>query len=476
MRVPADATRSRQLYRLTDQGHSQTLLLSDFGIGGRDRSWNAQAQNFIAANRQSLDAIAVEIALSPGPEQIALALRPAGVVGAVPLYAPHTRRIAGGVIVRPRYGWDGIGPLLELTGWATQPQLLDGPLVPGSAREIPPWVLAGPVLMRLAALVRELRRGFRVREQVRQAPRGQVLWPRYVSAHAGRGAFHQVPCRFSDLGPDELLRGYLRWGIEAIRRAVAAVAGVDAIARRLLEQADALLCVLSNSPPRAPNRHGLSALLAAGAMASEVLARGVEALGWIVDERGLAGHAASDGLAWALPMHRLFEHWVGTIVARWAAGFGAEVLFGDSEQTRVPLHWEARGHGSLSSLVPDIVVRDGDRVYVIDAKYKDHFEALDEERWWSLAEDLRAGHRHDVHQVLAYAGLFEAGAITAALVYPLRSQTWRRLAAAGRSVVRASLTSGGRPLNLALVGLPMQVPPGGDLAALAHTLDVLRDS
>ena len=56
MRVPAEATRPRQLYRLTDQGHAQTLLLSDFGIAGRDRSWNAQAQNFIAANRQSLDA------------------------------------------------------------------------------------------------------------------------------------------------------------------------------------------------------------------------------------------------------------------------------------------------------------------------------------------------------------------------------------------------------------------------------------
>jgi hypothetical protein len=260
-----------------------------------------------------------------------------------------------------------------------------------------------------------------------------VLWPRYVSAHAGRGAFHQVPCRFSDLGPDELLRGYLRWGIEAIRRAVAPAAGGDAIARGLLEQADALLCVLCDSPPRAPNRHALAALLGGGALSSRVLARGVEALGWIVDERGLGGHAATDGLSWSLPMHRLFEHWVGAVVTRWAAGFGAEVRLGDREQTRVPLHWDARGHGSLSSLVPDIVVRHGDRVHVIDAKYKDHFEALDEERWCSLAEELRAGHRHDVHQVLAYAGLFEAGAITAALVYPLRSQTWGRLAAAGES-------------------------------------------
>ena len=424
----------------------------------------------------SLDAIGVGIELSPDQDEIALMLRPAGIIGAVPLYAPHTRKVAGGVVVRPRFGWDGIGPLLEHVSWSAQPEILNIPLVPGSAREVPPWVLAGPVLMRLAALLRDLRRGFRMREQVRQMPRGQVLWPRYVSAYAGRGAFHQIPCRFSDLGPDRLLRGYLRWGIEAIRRAVAPFATTDAIARRLLQQADELLGMLDDSPIRVPDRQALRALLAASALASDALVRGVEALGWLVDERGLAGQAANNGLAWSLPMHQLFERWVGTVVQRWAAGFGGDVLVGESEQTRIPVHWHARGHGSLSSLVPDVVVRYGNHVHVIDAKYKDHFEALDGDRWRALAEELRAGHRHDVHQVLAYAGLFEAAVITAALVYPVQLATWRRLAGDGHSVVRATLTGGGRAVTLALIGLPMQLTPGQDIAALAQTLDVLRDA
>lgn len=52
-------------------------------------------------------------------------------VGAVPLRSPDTRKVAGGVVVRPRFGWNGIGPLLQQIGWVASPQVLEMPLVPG---------------------------------------------------------------------------------------------------------------------------------------------------------------------------------------------------------------------------------------------------------------------------------------------------------------------------------------------------------
>ena len=461
------------LYALTDQGAPKLLDLSDFAFGKRDRSWNNQAQNFIAANRPQLTALSVEAQLIADSDIIGLALRPGGVVGAVPLHAPDTRKIMGGVLVRPRFGWNGIGPLLDSVGWSAQPQILDFPLVPGSAREVPPWVLAGPVLNHLAALVKDLRRGFQTQEDIRQTPRGKILWQRYVGSQMTRGAYQRLPCRFPDLCVDLELRGYIRWGIEAVRRSLAPYSLVDVVARRLSDHAQELLFELKDAPARPPNRQMLDSLLHGTGPVSNKLALGLQALGWVVDERGLGGRSETDGLAWALPMHELFERWVEHVVRSWAWGFGGAVRTAHGQQTLLPIEWRRPGHGSLTSLIPDIVVRCADHVYVIDAKYKGHFQELDDTRWLALAEELREQHRHDIHQVLAYTSLFEAKTITAVLVYPMHPGTWQKLTATGRTVTTASIAAGGRAISLALVGVPITSMGANDVALIARTLDAL---
>jgi 5-methylcytosine-specific restriction endonuclease McrBC regulatory subunit McrC len=347
------------------------------------------------------------------------------------------------------------------------------PLVPGSAREVPPWVLAGPVLQRLADLIRELRRGFRMHEEVRETPRGQILWQRYVREQMVRGAFHQLPCRFPELGPDMLLRGYLRWGLESVHRSLTPFVAIDGIARRLAEQAEGLLQSLSDAAARPPDRNTLDRLARTLGLPSAALVRGLQALGWIVEERGLAGAAETDGLAWALPMHQLFERWVEHLVRGWARGFGGEVIVGRADETVVPIHWYSGTPGSMKSLVPDLVVRHQEDVYVIDAKYKGHFQELDDARWGDLADELREAHRHDVHQVLAYASLFEGARTTAVLVYPMHSVTWARLASHGRTFALADLTGGGRRVRLALAGVPVELPVGESPSSLSRAWNAL---
>ena len=421
-------------------------------------------------------ALDVQPELVAKTSEIALRLRPGGVVGAVPLRTPDTRKVAGGVVVRPRFGWEGIGPLLQQIGWVASPRVLEMPLVPGSAREVPPWVLAGPMLQRLASLLREIRKGFRMHEEVRQAPRGQILWQRYVTEQMSHGAFHQVPCRFPELGPDALLQGYLRWGLERVHRSLVPYAVADLIARRLVEQAEGLLHALKDTGARAPDRRTLDQLMRGVGLPSAVLQRGLQALGWIVDERGLAGAAETDGLAWALPMHELFERWVEHVARTWARGFGGQVLAGRADETVVPIEWARGAHGSLRSLVPDLVVRHQDHVYVIDAKYKGHFQELDDARWLAFSQELRDEHRHDLHQVLAYASLFEGAEITAVLVYPMFERTWSRLAEHRRTVTQASLAGGGRRVHLALAGIPVRLPETVSVSEVARSLDGLRAS
>lgn len=151
--LPEWQRRTTQLIRMADHGNPLRLEAEQFDIQGRDRSWNLFAQNFLSANQPSFSALDIAPSLVADSDRISLQLRPRGTIGAVPLRSPTTRKIIGGIVVRPRFGWNEIGPLLHQIGWTASPQLLELPLVPGAAKEVPPWVLAGPILQRLRELL-----------------------------------------------------------------------------------------------------------------------------------------------------------------------------------------------------------------------------------------------------------------------------------------------------------------------------------
>ena len=82
---------------------------------------------------------------------------------------------------------------------------------------------------------------------------------------------------------------------------------------------------------------------------------------------------------------------------------------------------------------------------------------------------MRDAHRHDVHQVLAYAALYDSPKLTAALVYPMHARTWARLAARDRVTSTATISAGGRQVDLALIGVPMQLSHGQSDTDVART-------
>lgn len=446
-------SRDRVLYKLTDHDISQAIPITDFGVGGRDPNWDQHAEAFLAANRPQFQALELTPQFAPTSSEVALRLRSAGTIGAVPLRSPDTQKVRGGIVVEPRFGWAGIGPVMQRTGWSTRPQIQEMPLVPGSAKEIPSWVLAGPLLMRLEALLRELRRGFHVYEELRQSPRGQILWPEYTKQLA-RGTPHLLPCRYPDLGHDALLRGFVRWGVGRVRDSLALHATEDPIARSLVETANRLLDETRDVIEQPPTRSALDRF-ARLSLTSAILQNGIQALGWIVDERGLAGRTETDGLAWTLSMQDLFERWVEHLVRAWAHDVGGEVKTGRQLQTLIPIEWNRGGISTMKSLIPDLVVRRGNSIWIFDAKYKSHFLDFSESRWMEVAEEIRDTHRHDLHQVLAYASVFEASEIQAVLVYPTRHLESEGPTTTRPRSARASLEVQGRRLGLRVVGVPL---------------------
>lgn len=443
-----------RLYKATDHGPPIVLPSNAFAPVQRGGGWGPFVDSFLRINEDAFGKLDVAPNIRSSDTGVQLMLIPGGRAGAIPMRSAQTGQVAGGLLVEPRFGWPGIGRVLISTGWAGAPEILDFPLVPGSGREVPPWVLAGPILQRLDELLRSLHRGYHTEEQVLRRPRGQIVWRRYLSESLAHGHWERLPCRFPDLTTDPILRRMVRWALERVRQDLATIGGVDLVARQLVVVAERLLDLVRDIPPLVPSRSQLERLALGDRLMETWLRRGLEALGWIVDERGLGGGREMDGLAWAAPLDLLWERYVEAKMRREASLEGGTVRVGRSRETLIPLDWSDPTHRSMGHLLPDIVITYRDRIDVLDAKYKAHLAELDEQGWRAFTDDAREAHRADVHQILAYASLLDAPEVRAILVYPLRESTWRILHGRGRDTSVADLYSGRRRVRLELRGLP----------------------
>ncbi len=445
---------AKPLLHGTDNGPAVRLNPLHFAPPQRDRGWGAFLDGFIQANEQALARLDCRADVAGGPEGAVVRIKPGGHTGAVPLRSAQTQSVVGGLVIRPRFEWAGVGRVLHETGWVAAPEFLDLPLVPGSGREIPPWVLAGPVIGRLAELLRIAKRGYRDKVEDLKRPRGRILWAEYTSRQMPAAKWDTLPCRYSDLATDPRLRRWIRWGLERVRTDLVSVGGHDPLAMHLAHEAARLLARILESPLFPARRELESSLGGRDVLLDAAIARGLQALGWLVDERGLGGGRELDGLAWTLKLDRLWELYVAAHVHGLARRTGGQLYLGHKGQTVFPIQWTDPGLRSLGHLAPDLVLRRHDELRVFDAKYKAHFADLDEASWQRMAAEVRESHRADLHQVLAYAALFDAPKITTTLVYPLRPATFTALHSRGRDVARAQLFHGGRQLTLELQGLP----------------------
>jgi hypothetical protein len=307
------AGRQQPLYRADDSGDG--VHLSPKLFGGNDlEGWGRSFDSFHRLNEPAFKALAVTPRFESTPRGPELKLYPGASVGAIPLRSGTSGHVVAGFVVRPRFGWTGIGSILAHLGWHAAPDILSMPLVPGSGREVPPWVLAGPVLARLRALLDALKRGFDFRTDTLRAPRGTIMWSQYIRQSLPTGRWHQVPSRFPDLSSDPLLRGAVRWTLERVLRELVIVGGEDRIAVDLERDAQRLLERVSDVARVYPRPELLRRLVGSDPLLEETLRSGLDAIGWVRDERGLGGGRQMDGLAWSAAHH---SRALGTAIQRW---------------------------------------------------------------------------------------------------------------------------------------------------------------
>lgn len=421
----------RPLVRGVDHGSPVRLDAGVLGASG-DR-W---IEPFLQANAAHLRRLGVSTAVDVRGG-LHLRLTPGARIGAVPLLSPSTRRVTAGLLVEPRFRWTALGAVLGDIGFATEPSLGGTPLVPGSAREVPPWLLAAPVVRRLEALLRHRKRGFTERAEERQSPRGRVDWSRWARTHVPCGRWTSLPCHFPEPNDDPHLMAAVRWTLGRLDESLALFG--EAIAARLLRARVAELQMHVGPGearrPAADVRRGDSAWIA----------EATQAMGWVAEERGLGGARVLDGMSWSLAVDEVWEAWVDAFVADLAPRCGLAALRRGTTPRR--LNWDTKT-SSMRMLVPDSGLRGPGRVVWIDAKYKAHLQLLAHKGWSGLEEPTRDAHRADLHQALAYAALEDAERVDSLLVYPDLGAEQQ----GGPAI--ATVAAGRRRVRLLLVPLP----------------------
>jgi hypothetical protein len=327
---------------------------------------------------------------------------------------------------------------MSTIGFSTAPTLGGSALVPGSAREVPSWLIAGPVLRRIEGFLSHRRSSFISRREVRRSPRGRVDWGAWARVQAPVGRWTALPCEFSDLADDPDLMAAVRWTLRRLDDDLLAESTVGP-ARLLRTKIDALEHEAGEGPAVRPAPSTTPAF-------DEWVADAVEAMGWVAEERGLGGSRELDGLAWDLAVADVWEEWVRSFVHDLAPRLG--LIWSGGRPPRRPLRWEG-SIVSMGSLAPDVGLAGENRAVWLDAKYKAHLALLQRHGWATLSEGVRDAHRADLHQALAYAALADVDRIDTVLVYPsLRSDAHFDPQAI------ATVASGRRRVRLILAALP----------------------
>lgn len=427
------------------------------------------AQQFLKQNSKVFDTFEVSTAQEYDGTQVSLVLRTGIKIGALPLFSPTSGRPDYGLIIRPRFDWTGIGSMLAVMGWRIVPALLKLPLLPGTERRVPPWVLSSVVLVRIKLLLAQLDRRFEITHDTLGAPKGTIDWTAYATRQMPVARMLSIPCSFPDLRDDSRLLGVIHY---TLRRQLASLLTQRHLAgavTSLIELCNDLLHRVAHVSPQRPTPTLLYNWFT-GRFHLDTFREGIQALQWTDEERGLAGLAELQGLPWMLPMDAFFEAWVEVLAKRLSRMIGGNLRIGRLRETIVPIQWDTAYASTQKYLQPDLILELEDTTIILDAKYKRHWEEFQDVRWTEAAGIIKDEHRDDLMQVLAYSNLSSTTKTIACLVYPCQPDTYFQMLAHQRHAFHATIPAAGRQIEVIMTAVPMNDNLDEVTGHLAHTI------
>src|SRR5699024_617740 len=177
-------------------------------------------RQFLNINADTLSTLNIEPEIYYSGDALKLKLSAHAKIGAIPLLSPITHKYEYSLIVKPRFGWQGIGPILSTTGWKILPHILNLPQLNISERRVPPWILSSSVLDRLYDMLKNLDRRFEMDDKHRSKPNGTVDWVDYAQKQIPEGRFLNFKCRYPELQENRELKSVVHFALKKQRQSL----------------------------------------------------------------------------------------------------------------------------------------------------------------------------------------------------------------------------------------------------------------
>lgn len=426
-----------------------------------DKSRNPESQvarlsnQFIRDNRGLLKDYGVSVDSKFDGQSVSLSFKTTNYIGALPLLSPTSGKPDYGLIIKPRFDWAGLGPMLSIMGWKIVPTPLRLPLIPGTERKVPPWVLSSITLHRIKLMLDQINRSFNFTEADLIAPKGRVDWNLYAIDRITAVKFLNIPCRYPDLKENDELKSGIHFTLKLILSSLQSQRSAGIFVLQLIEICQYLISRVNRVIPRQIT--GLTLQQWSNLpVRTEAFREGLQAIEWVVEDRGLAGVANLQGLPWIMSMEVFFEAWIETVALQIIRQIGGQIKSGRKRETITPIAWEPSYLGSQKFLLPDVIIERENDVIILDAKYKRHWEELSFNSWSDVEKEIKDKHREDLLQILAYSTLSDKKDITSCLIYPCKETTWDSMINRDRTFHKASVYAGNRKINLILAAIPMK--------------------
>jgi len=400
-------------------------------------------QKFINYNSASFDFIGATPYIVGTDQNISMAFRTSKFIGTVPLRSPDTGKQIGDFVVVPRYSekdrYEGYIEILNLLGNAISPERIDSlPLASGRNFRPPMYLEASKFVAAMEMLVKQPWRKFNRLEKNTREPIGQINWNKYIANE------YKVERRLSFPAGKNIL--------SELHKEYSQIRYVFDICKKELMSANTPLRVKLNIKPK------LDAL-------EDKLYLHLPLKTNLINERFSDSPAVrqakkqankvlsfdlADGTAWRVDFADVFEKFVQHIFKEVAKELGGRFLANYKLNGYSP---SRRNVWELSHLEPDGILQKDELLVFIDAKYKSHLYNK-----FSMSEVLKDEHRHDLHQIIAYASFSTGKSKFGMLCYPSQQ-------------LEIKETKYINPINQAtgsikILGLPLQAEIIGDAKQL----------
>ncbi|MDZ7683394.1 MAG: hypothetical protein U5J63_17215 [Fodinibius sp.] len=175
------------------------------------------------------------------------------------------------------------------------PNILNLPQLKISERRVPPWVLSSVILGRLEKLIKQLDRRFEMDELHRSKPKGKVDWGDYARKQVPEGKFLNFKCRYPELQENRELKSIVHYALKRQRQSLSTQRDAGVHVLQLIDLCNQLIQKVAECPPKQPNNIQID-YLQSSMMQSEAIERGLEAVVWTTENKGLAGLGDLSGL------------------------------------------------------------------------------------------------------------------------------------------------------------------------------------